>query len=238
MYAFIPMAESDFEERTPKSEGIKIIDLMNKACEKESKQDNLASEIFEMLRNDENINAFSLLSDYKQVWGDDNSELIYDLEADLERLVRINALTKKDDKYKSTPVAVAYGVIFPWSLTLACAFCVEAIKEFESNKSKDNNLSWVYIAEAMKWSSIVMTHYHYESMVKYKKSEAAKTGHAETHSLRNEVIEYWYKNIDHDLSITKTAKRLEKVFPLAFSTLRDYVSEAKKELKLHLASKP
>ena len=66
----------------------------------------------------------------------------------------------------------------------------------------------------------------------------ANKRHIKTNELKAEVIEFWRKNIDIELSNEVSAERLEKIFPLEWTTLRDYVSEAKRNLKMQSTSKP
>lgn len=61
--------------------------------------------------------------------------------------------------------------------------------------------------------------------------KGAAAAHVETNKLKREVIEYWHEKIDFSLSNEKAATELVKQFPLAHRTLRDYVAEAKKELR-------
>ena len=61
--------------------------------------------------------------------------------------------------------------------------------------------------------------------------KGAAAAHVETNNLRNEVVAYWSSSIDKSLSNEKAATELSKQFPLSHRTLRDYVAEAKKNLR-------
>ncbi len=59
----------------------------------------------------------------------------------------------------------------------------------------------------------------------------AKKRHAETYSMKKEVLDYWQEKIDPTLSNERAAKLLGSVFPLSHRKLSQYVAEAKKGLR-------
>ena len=74
-----------------------------------------------------------------------------------------------------------------------------------------------------------------EGLLKYALSligrKGAAAAHVETNRLKNEVVAYWRASVNRDLSNEKAATELLKQFPLSHRTLRDYVAEAKRNIR-------
>lgn len=65
---------------------------------------------------------------------------------------------------------------------------------------------------------------------KKARSEFGKKAHLEDYAIKNEVREYWLKNIDKNLANDKAAKILLSFAPMQFRTLSLWVSQFKKEI--------
>lgn len=91
----------------------------------------------EEIYNELTENKSSFEEYFKEVW-EDNAINGVELAADFNRII------------EGAPEGID-GYVPLYCIEISCAYCVQAIKEYATNKDQSTNLIWIYISEANFW---------------------------------------------------------------------------------------
>jgi hypothetical protein len=128
------------------------------------------------------------------------------------------------DEYEKIPG----GIVHP--LYIASSYAVQAINAYNSQNPEDIKLAWGYVVEAHYWLGILEGICSLRSATQHLgrkvQDKAASVRHAENRAIKQDVWDYYEKNIDQFKSKDEAAEAIAKtVAPMSFRTIRSYIDQ-------------